>query len=111
MDAHQYTSVMYVIYGTHEQTSKIKLLLIHVFTQSTFCGDGHVRHIIQTISRSCKLSMISIKGLVLSKQHIEVIHEGNWNVYMYKLKPCRFYTQNSNKIEHVKRFSKVAVPE
>ena len=36
MDAHQYTSVMYVIYGTHEQTSKIKLLLIHVFTQSTF---------------------------------------------------------------------------
>ena len=36
MKAHQYTSVMYVIYGTHEQTSKIKLLLIHVFTQSTF---------------------------------------------------------------------------
>ena len=36
MNAHQYTSVMYVIYGTHEQTSKIKLLLIHVFTQSTF---------------------------------------------------------------------------
>ena len=42
MNAHQYTSVMYVICGTHEQTSKIKLLLIHVFTQSTFCGDGHI---------------------------------------------------------------------
>ena len=36
INAHQYTSVRYVIYGTHKQTSKIKLLLIHVFTQSTF---------------------------------------------------------------------------